>query len=212
MTNYAETDSQVTTATPRSADTAVTTGGASDALAGLRAFLIRRRTFLGLLAAFVLMAVADPTPALLAGGAVLMGLAHLLRLICAGYLDKDERLVTGGPFGWCRNPLYLGNLMVVVAFGLMSGRVVALPILALCWAATHAPTVAREEQFLGDKFGHSFERYCRTVPRWLPQRPAGCERESTGRFCWSRVIANGEHLNIISAWIVVAMFYVELVK
>ncbi|MGC9320263.1 MAG: methyltransferase family protein, partial [Armatimonadota bacterium] len=141
--------------------------------------------------------------------ACIMAAAYLLRLTCAGYLDKDETLVTGGPFGWCRNPLYLGNLLVVVAFGLMSGRLIALPILMLLWLATHAPTVACEEAFLREKFGPEFERYCRQVSRWLPKRPDGGEN---GSFSWRRVIENGEHLNIISAWIVAAMFFIELVK
>ncbi|MEA3402017.1 MAG: isoprenylcysteine carboxylmethyltransferase family protein [Armatimonadota bacterium] len=210
MTNYAETDSQLNVATQRSLDAAASAAeGYHRMLAHVRAFLVRRRTFLGLLAAFILVAFARPTPALLACGAFIMAAAYLIRLICAGYLDKDKTLVTGGPFGWCRNPLYLANLLVVVAFGLMSGRLIAVPILLLLWLATHAPTVACEEDFLREKFGTKFERYCRQVARWLPKPPNGT---GNGSFCWKRVIDNGEHLNIISAWIVAAMFFIELVK
>ena len=91
-------------------------GGPSLSLPGLLNILYRGRrtilvvTFLGLLAAFALVAIGQPQPGLLFAGMGLMALAHVLRLVCAGYLDKDEKLVTCGPFGWCRNPLYIANL------------------------------------------------------------------------------------------------------
>jgi len=98
---------------------------------------------------------------------------------------------------------------VVVAFALMSGRLIVLPVMLLMWVLTHAPTVAAEEEFLRDRFGGEFDSYCRAVPRWWPRRPAGA---NGGQFTWRRVIANGEHLNILSAWIVAAMFLVEMVR
>ncbi|MFW5866680.1 MAG: methyltransferase family protein, partial [Armatimonadota bacterium] len=151
----------------------------------------------------------DPTPVLLYAGAGLMAVAHALRLVCSGYLDKDSRLITAGPFSYCRNPLYVGNLLVVISFALMSGQLIALPVMLIMWVFTHAPTVACEEGLLRDKFGEKFEEYSREVPRWLP-RVSACHRE--GEFRWSRVIENGEHINIISAWLVAAMFFVEMVK
>jgi len=141
----------------------------------------------------------------------MMAAAHLLRLVCSGYLDKDSRLITAGPFAYCRNPLYVGNFLVVAAFALMSGRLIALPVMLLFWMLTHAPTVACEEDILREKFGEQFEEYRRRVPRWLPRLRAFCGPHE-GEFRWARVIENGEHLNILSAWIVAAMFFIEMVK
>lgn len=193
----------------RSLDAAEAASGAGRIAARWRAFLVRRRTFLGLVVAFILVLVADPTPLLLYTGAGIMAAAHVLRLVCSGYLEKDARLITAGPFSYCRNPLYIGNAMVVIAFALMSGQLVALPVMLVLWLATHAPTVACEEDLLRDKFGEKFDEYTRSVPRWLP-RMSACVGE--GEFRWSRVVENGEHINILSAWILAAMFFVEMVK
>ncbi|MGD9496735.1 MAG: isoprenylcysteine carboxylmethyltransferase family protein [Armatimonadota bacterium] len=209
MANYAETESRLkivqATATPAAVAAEPT---AARALGRLRTFLVRRRTFLAIVIAGGLVVAAEPRPALLCMGLALLAGAHVLRVLCAGYLDKDNTLATNGPFAWCRNPLYIANMLVVVAFGLMSGRLEVLPVLLLLWYATHVPTVAREEQFLRGKFGAEFDRYCERVPRWWPRRP-GCAQ---GGFSWARVIANDEHLNIISAWVLAAMFLIEMVR
>ncbi len=209
MTNYAETDGQVKVATRETLVAAAGGAGGEGALAQVRAFFVRRRTFLGIVVAFALVVVAEPLPVLLFAGMGVMAIAHTLRLVCAGYLDKDATLVTSEPFGWCRNPLYIANFLVVVAFGLMSGRLVMLPILLVLSLAAHAPTVAGEEEFLRRKFGEEFDRYCERVPRWWPKRPT---RPDEGGFRWARVVANGEHLNIISVWLMAAMFVIEMVR
>ncbi len=207
MTNYAETESQLNAATRTSSTTLADARRCDWVGMRVQAFLVRRRTSLGLVTALALVAVARPVAPLLYAGIAVMLLAHVLRVISTGYIDKDEQLATAGPFAWCRNPLYVANLMVVVAFTLMSGRLLVLPVMMLLWWATHAPTVAREEQFLRRRFGAQFERYCEMVPRWIPRRPNGLNTE---RFSWRRVLNNAEHLNILSAWIFAAMFFVRL--
>ncbi|HCA48431.1 MAG TPA: hypothetical protein DEP45_14080 [Armatimonadetes bacterium] len=209
MTNYLGTERQMNAVARRSFEAADAAIGSDRHVAQWRAFFVRRRTFIGLVAAFVLVLFAEPVPELLCAGAGLMASAHLLRLVCAGFLSKDTHLATAGPFAYCRNPLYVGNFLVVIAFALMSGRLIALPIMLLFWVLTHAPTVACEEELLHEKFGEEFEEYRRQVPRWF-----GCRKCATGEgeFRWSRVLENGEHLNILSAWMVAAMFYIEMVK
>jgi len=215
MTTSVETNNRSNVATQLSMAAVHNSTGVSRLWGHLRAFLVRRRTFLGLVVAFALVAVADPKlPALLLGTGVIAS-GHVLRLVSSGHLDKDETLVTNGPFAWCRNPLYLGNYIVSVGFVAMSGQWLALPIVLLLSIATQVPTVACEEQFLRQKFGAEFERYYKQVPRWVPRapgnnpgRPSGDER----KFSWARVHENQEHLNIISAWLVAAMFVVEMVK
>ncbi len=213
MTEVAESDRQMNPVARKSLAAADAADGTERHIAQWRAFFVRRRTFLGLIGGFVLVMVADPTPLLLGTGAAVMACAHLLRLICSGFIDKDSRLVTAGPFAYCRNPLYVGNFLVVIAFALMSGQLIALPIMLLLWLLTHRPTVACEEEILREKFGEEFDEYCDRVPRWIPR--FGCNSKADngdGEFLWSRVIENGEHLNIMSAWILAAMFLVEMVK
>lgn len=192
-------------------------------------FLARRRSLVGTTAALVLLLFAEPRPGMMAAGLALMVVAYALRVLCAGCIEKDETLAARGPYAWCRNPLYVANLVAVLAFALMSGRWLALPAVLVIWLATHLPAVAREERFLRGRFGAQFERYCATTPRWWPRPPrrgavaddqpanpgeASIEQrvEVAPGFRWERVLANDEHLNILSALLVAAMFFVELVR
>ena len=75
-------------------------------------------------------------------------------------------LVTSGPFGWSRNPFYVGLLLVlagvVVAFSLDWG-IVTVP---LVWVALDRVVVPREEAMLRERFA-GFDAYARRVRRWV---------------------------------------------
>jgi protein-S-isoprenylcysteine O-methyltransferase Ste14 len=79
-------------------------------------------------------------------------------------------LVTGGPYGYVRNPLYLAGAVVCLGIAtayapwstatLVRATVVALLI--------HVSVVRLEEPRTLDKLGPIYEEYCRRVPRWIP--------------------------------------------
>jgi protein-S-isoprenylcysteine O-methyltransferase Ste14 len=78
-----------------------------------------------------------------------------------------ETLVTDGPFQYSRNPIYVGNLMILAGVGLLAGSVwhVALvPLLAL--AIAHM-AIRREEAHLEAKFPTQWAAYSSRVRRWL---------------------------------------------
>ncbi|MCD6362243.1 MAG: isoprenylcysteine carboxylmethyltransferase family protein [Armatimonadetes bacterium] len=155
------------------------------------------------------IAVANGTPTLWATGAVLLVISHFIRIIAAGYIEKNEILVTAGPFSCTRNPLYIGNFIAAVAMLFMCGRwEMIIPVIG-GWFLTHLPAVSSEEQFLRDKFGERFDEYCRRVPRWMPQWPRGGEGR---RFSLRRVLENKEHLHVMAGWLIAAVFYIETVK
>ena len=99
-----------------------------------------------------------------------------------------DNLVTGGLFSHCRNPLYVGNYLILAGVGIASCSAVfvfvILPFMALAyWAIT-----AAEENFLRNKFGTDFDAYCERVNRfWF--RPAGLGATLHGMtFHWARVV------------------------
>lgn len=80
----------------------------------------------------------------------------------------DAELVTGGPFAYVRNPIYvaLGLFMVAmaIAYGHVANLVVAFPVYAFgTWMR-----VAREERLLRMTFGAAYEDYARRVKRFVP--------------------------------------------
>lgn len=84
-----------------------------------------------------------------------------------------DRLVTAGPFGLTRNPIYLGNTLVVLGGGIVlsSPWLVAAAVAAAVLVDRLA--IRREEAHLAARFGEAFRAYEARVPRWIGlPRPA----------------------------------------
>ncbi|MFS8035574.1 methyltransferase family protein [Xanthobacter sp. AM11] len=138
----------------------------------------------GLIAALVLGALAPSFwpgllagPAVRAGGALVAGLGISLDLWAIVTLHRArtnilphrpaDRLVTHGPFALTRNPIYLGNTLLLLGLGLALANgwlVAAAPLAAL---ATDRLAAQREERHLAAKFGPQFAAYAARVPRWI---------------------------------------------
>jgi protein-S-isoprenylcysteine O-methyltransferase Ste14 len=113
---------------------------------------------------------------LLSFGLVLILAGQGLRVLTIGwaYIERGgahgkvsaNRLVTQGMYAYCRNPMYLGNILLVGGFLLLFGRVIpGIVGLAFC-CFFYAAIVACEEAFLHLKFGEEFAAYRARVPRW----------------------------------------------
>lgn len=131
-------------------------------------------------------------------GVLLVLLGEVLRIATIGYDyiergGKDRRvhasrLVQGGLFDRCRNPLYLGNILLAFGFALVVNST-AFYLLTLPFVLfSYACIVAAEEAFLARRFGAEYAAYCRRVPRWRP-RFGGWRRSIAGiAFNWRRVL------------------------
>lgn len=76
-------------------------------------------------------------------------------------------LITDGPFAKSRNPIYLGNTMLVIGAGLLFG-VAWLVIAGLAAAAlVQKLAIVREERHLTSRFGKAWDDYAVRTPRWL---------------------------------------------
>jgi protein-S-isoprenylcysteine O-methyltransferase Ste14 len=85
------------------------------------------------------------------------------------------KLVTGGPYAYVRNPLYVGNFMTALGFALAFTGKNSLPAKVTLLAgslgtmlAVYSIIVPHEERFLRAAFGDEFEHYCERVPRVMP--------------------------------------------
>lgn len=78
-----------------------------------------------------------------------------------------DHLVTGGVFAISRNPIYLGNtlLLVGLALALVWPWLVVTALLAAVLVDRLA--IRREEEHLSVRFGPAFADYVRHVPRWI---------------------------------------------
>lgn len=107
---------------------------------------------------------------LLGGGIVLMALAayemRRRRTTIIPHQDASV-LVTSGIFKRSRNPIYLGDALVLAGLILYWDAPVALPLVPafVWWIERHF--VIPEEDRLRRKFRAEFARYCQNTRRWL---------------------------------------------
>jgi protein-S-isoprenylcysteine O-methyltransferase Ste14 len=84
-------------------------------------------------------------------------------------LDAPRKLVTSGLFGVVRNPIMLGELLVIwaeVIYFASAGILVYATVMSL---SGHLMVVYVEEPELRERFGEGYRDYCRSVPRWFPR-------------------------------------------
>ncbi len=78
-----------------------------------------------------------------------------------------KRLVTGGPFAYSRNPIYLSLAMFDIGLGLLFDNLWLFILLLLMWLYVDRLIVGREEIYLEDVLGDEYLDYKRRVRRWL---------------------------------------------
>jgi len=84
-----------------------------------------------------------------------------------GMQIPPARLVTAGPYAWCRNPMYLGHLFFLLGLTLMFQSALALVLLVFSTAWFHI-RIRRDEKRLREMFGADYEAYAARVKRWIP--------------------------------------------
>ena len=84
-------------------------------------------------------------------------------------MDAPRHLVTVGLFSFMRNPIMVGELLVIWAEALYFASLGVVLYAAAVSALAHVSVVYVEEPELRRRFGDTYEDYCRTVPRWLPR-------------------------------------------
>jgi len=84
-----------------------------------------------------------------------------------GISIPPERLVTEGPYRWCRNPMYLGHLIFLVGLALALQSWLAAAVLAFHIAWFHR-RVKGDETRLDALFGDAYRDYQGRVKRWIP--------------------------------------------
>ncbi|ESX16170.1 MULTISPECIES: isoprenylcysteine carboxylmethyltransferase family protein [unclassified Mesorhizobium] len=78
-----------------------------------------------------------------------------------------DHLVTSGPFGVTRNPMYLANTLLLIGVAFVSGIVWFLPLALIAAFATQKVAIESEEKVLFAKFGKKYRDYTKRVRRWI---------------------------------------------
>ncbi|MGB0035714.1 MAG: isoprenylcysteine carboxylmethyltransferase family protein [Candidatus Acidiferrales bacterium] len=82
---------------------------------------------------------------------------------------EGHELITQGPYGLVRNPIYLGILGFLVAAGLAVSRWEALLASTMIFLIGNEIRVRSEEKLLREAFGAQFDEYAQRVPAFFPR-------------------------------------------
>lgn len=114
-----------------------------------------------------------------------IGLAYIIRGGKEGKVYAEE-LVTTGIFNHCRNPLYVGNILMLFGVGVLSNSLLYVAVIMPLFLLIYQAIVLAEENFLRNKFKASFDAYCARVNRWVPSLKGIGATFSSMHFKWKR--------------------------
>lgn len=104
--------------------------------------------------------------------AIIQSQRHLGRNITISISTKSEHaLVTTGPYGRVRHPMYSGGMVESVGVSLLMANWFVAVSAGLFWGLIALRTPL-EEQKLIEKFGEDYREYARRVGRFLPRSVA----------------------------------------
>src|SRR3954464_8731460 len=106
----------------------------------------RLRVPSGFLIVLVFAWLSHPTPGSLRIGVPVSVIGLLLRAWAAGCLAKNQRLATGGPYAFTRNPLYIGTLLVALGLTIAARNPYLGALFTLVFVLVYLPVIQLEEQ------------------------------------------------------------------
>lgn len=113
-------------------------------------------------------------------GFIVSSLGESIRLWGVSWAGSETRttgkvggtyLIISGPFAYIRNPLYVGNILIYLGFGIMSMSLFPyLQIIAFVFFVfQYNIIVSEEEEYLRKTYGAQYERYFENVPKFFPR-------------------------------------------
>jgi protein-S-isoprenylcysteine O-methyltransferase Ste14 len=123
----------------------------------------------------------SPTPSKLRTAIAIILAAIALVIVLAGVLAffrarttvnpmrpiRASSLVTSGIYRFTRNPMYLGDAILLSAWAIYLGDVFMLICLPLLMEYLNQFQIRPEERQLAEKFGSAYQDYCAKVRRWI---------------------------------------------
>ena len=154
-------------------------------------FVARLRVPSGFLIVIVFAWFSHPTWESMAWGIPISLAGLALRGWAAGCLAKNQRLATGGPYAYTRNPLYVGTLLVAAGLAVSARSGWLALLFAAVFLFIYLPVIQNEEQHLRALFPE-YADYARVVPALWP-RLTPASQENSNPFRVSLYLLNQEY-------------------
>ena len=140
----------------------------------IRNFFFKNRSFTPIPIALTIIYFAQPENDHVLLGALFLLIGELTRMWSVSYAGGETRttkvgapsLCTAGPYGYVRNPIYVGNMLMYIGIVLLAGSpnplLMALTTLAF-FVIQYSLIVSLEEEKLSDLFGDEYSEYQKNV-------------------------------------------------
>lgn len=143
----------------------------------------------------LLLIAARPTPASLMVGAIIVVLGEAGRIWASGYIEKNAKLATAGPYRFTRNPLYFFNAMIFLGYCIMAANPWAAGAGLLAFFVIYRPAIKYEESFVRNIFKEEYDEWARAVPLFWPKWTGWSGK---GVYSWRLTIQHREHKNALA--------------
>jgi len=151
----------------------------------------------------LLLLFAKPVVPLICIGAALVILGEMGRTWASGYIDKNTRLATAGPYRFTRNPLYFFNIVILFGFCVMGGNIfTAIPAMA-AFGIIYRPALRNEAAYVRNIFGEEYDRWAAAVPLFWPK---WTNYPAQGSYSWALVGKHREGKNALAMVAGIALF------
>ncbi len=155
----------------------------------IRNFFFQNRSYTPIPLVLVLLYQARPASPWIYLGAALILIGESIRfwsILHAGGATRTrnvgaDSLVTSGPYGYVRNPLYVGNMFIYAGVVFFAGGPwmwELLLIALLFFFIQYSLIISLEEETLNQMFGNAYQEYKKEVRRILPRYPPWRKSES----------------------------------
>ena len=145
----------------------------------LSLFLFKNRSYSPVPLIPLALVLARPEWSTIFAGLAVMISGELIRFWGVSYAGSATRttakaggadLITSGPFGYVRNPLYVGNFFLALGFVIMAWAWMPWMVLVflLLFFFQYSFIVSHEEEYLQQTFKEEYTNYCAKVHRWIP--------------------------------------------
>ncbi len=165
----------------------------------------RNRIVFSAILALAFFLVAKPNRLSLYWGSPFILLGEGIRIWASGYIIKNERVTSEGPYSLCRNPLYVGNFFLGFGFVIIADILwmVFLYFAVFYWLYSH--TIRNEEEYLMKRHPEEWGKYVDSVPRFFPFPKL--PKYVPGNFQWALIVKHREYNNWISIVFVIALLW-----
>ena len=146
----------------------------------LRYFLFSNRSFTPIPLVLVILYLASFSYPYFIIGIGLIVIGESIRIYGVRFAGGATRtrevgapsLCTSGPYSRCRNPLYLGNMIIYCGVVLMAGGQFLWPLLFIVFiffTLQYSMIISLEEETLVKLFGNEYQLYRESVPKLFPR-------------------------------------------